>query len=345
VSRLFISEVLRMPRTARQMLFIPLLLAVSGLVARAGAQTPHLSSAPEQALDAAQPLGYDDALSRALDAHSRGDYELARLFMERAHTLEPSARTLRGLAIVAIAQSRFLDAIRRLDAALASDVKPLTEELRANVKELLAHAWSQVGRYEVVIDPPEGDFLVNRRPPDLYGPRTIVLPPGAYLLTIVVPGRQPHDIKLESVAGAQQTLRLVVVPAPPPAVVERVIVRPAARLSPVSLGAEPPNAPLPEVDATRVRRGALVAGSVLLGSGAALWFTNYSRVKRHAESCAPVCADQDPGKLAAWSGALGGIGAATLIGVGAYDLWAWRQRARRTELRAGAGSLLLEGRF
>src|SRR6187402_1312763 len=64
---------------------------------------------------------YESALGQALDAHARGDSDTARVFMERAHRLQPSARTLRGLGTIALAQGRFAEAIQYLEQALASD--------------------------------------------------------------------------------------------------------------------------------------------------------------------------------------------------------------------------------
>src|SRR5262245_10239697 len=63
---------------------------------------------------------YETALTQALEAHARGDDEHARVFMERAHELQPSARTLRGLGTIAASQGRVLDAIRYLERALDS---------------------------------------------------------------------------------------------------------------------------------------------------------------------------------------------------------------------------------
>lgn len=46
---------------------------------------------------------YQTALERSLAAHAAGDQAVARVFMEQAHALEPSARTLRGLGVIAYA--------------------------------------------------------------------------------------------------------------------------------------------------------------------------------------------------------------------------------------------------
>ncbi|HEY6878349.1 MAG TPA: hypothetical protein VI299_10050, partial [Polyangiales bacterium] len=62
-------------------------------------------------LHAEPPSEYDAALDAALDAHERGDLTSARMSMERAHALLPSARTLRGLAIIAHAQGRHVETV------------------------------------------------------------------------------------------------------------------------------------------------------------------------------------------------------------------------------------------
>jgi hypothetical protein len=322
-------------------LALALALAMLG---RASAQAPAASAQSE----------YEIALSQALDAHARGEYEAARLFMERAHGLEPSARTLRGLAIVAFAQGRHLDAIRQLDAALESKVKPLPDELRTAAQELLAHAWAQLGRYEVVVDPPDGDFLVDGAAPDLYAERTIVLVPGPHVITARARTRAPYELKFESRAGARETLHVVLAVPPQPEVVEKIVYRKpaidAARATPERL--------VPGFYTPGLRWAALGTGSALLITGVSLWGVGYTRLKEVDARCADMepagCTPADArkrydrrhiGAFAISSSVVGGLGAAVLVGVGAVELWLWRQRDRRTELRAGLGSLQLEARF
>src|SRR5687767_11577462 len=155
------------------------------------------------------PSDYEVALSEALAAHARWDYVQARIFMERAHQIEPSARTLRGLGIVAFAQGRHLEAIRYLESALASGDKPLPAELRSAVEELLGHAWGQVGRYELLLDPEGGDLLIDRRPLNLYAPHTVVLLPGNHVLTARAPARAPYELTLTVKPGERRTIHVV----------------------------------------------------------------------------------------------------------------------------------------
>lgn len=54
---------------------------------------------------------YQRALERALTAHAAGDFTEARTAMEEAHALEPSARTHRGLGVVAHAEGRYVAAV------------------------------------------------------------------------------------------------------------------------------------------------------------------------------------------------------------------------------------------
>ena len=167
---------------------------------------------------------YEVALSEALEAHARGDYGQARIFMERAHSLDPSARTLRGLGIVAFAQGRHPEAIRFLDASLASHVKPLPPELTSGVVELLTHAWGQVGRYEfwsrvaTFYRPSNARFLRPEHRHTHAGPSHLHRARGQ---------RADHDMTLEVKPGERRTLQIVLARPPAPQVVERFVAHPS----------------------------------------------------------------------------------------------------------------------
>jgi tetratricopeptide (TPR) repeat protein len=266
---------------------------------------------------------YEAALAEALEAHARGDYAQARIFMERAHSLDPSARTLRGLGIVAFAQGRHLESIRYLDAALASDVKPLPPDLRAGVDELLAHAWGQVASFEIVIEP-SGTFWVDGRSPDFYAPNRVVLSPGAHLIRARAPSRADYELQVEAKAGDRRTLQIVLARPPEPVVVERVL-------------DAPENDPFWN---PRKRRFAWISGATLIGAGAAVYGLAYARLDDIADRCRNMvdgaCTPQRAEKLyrreniaglGITAGVLAGAGVLTFVTATLFELSARRRAA------------------
>lgn len=95
----------------------------------------------------------DDPVSSALAAYDVGDYANARRWFEIAHSRAPSARTLRGLGITAFALGDFGMALDQLEAALEHPTRPLTDELRAGVEELMVRARSRLARIDLASAP------------------------------------------------------------------------------------------------------------------------------------------------------------------------------------------------
>jgi hypothetical protein len=83
-----------------------LLLAVSLTAHSALAQAPGNANDAAHVQASEDPSGpREQTLRAALAAYERGDLELARTLFEAVHAEHPSARTLRGLGIVAYRQS------------------------------------------------------------------------------------------------------------------------------------------------------------------------------------------------------------------------------------------------
>lgn len=324
-------------------------------VAEASTASP-TTSPPALAAEEESPLApassdYETALAHALEAYAKGDFAAARIFLERAHSLEPSARTLRGLGIVAFSQARLFEAIRYLDAALASDVKPLPPELRASVEELLAHAWGQVGRFEIAIEPPAGDFLVDGRSPEFYAPNTVVLLPGTHVIKARAKGYGEYPLQLNVKPGENRALQIVLARALPVAV-DRIRVEAAAETV--------------QHETTfwtrRTRRITWASGGVLLAAGVGFYALAYSRLEEVVERCRDMAdgtctprrarelyeqKDIKPLGITAFSllgaGALVCLTAASIeIGV---KLKADRKRGTRAQLGVGPSQLFVHGRF
>lgn len=336
-------------------LALSFVLHVSGALAQEETPAPPATTLSEG--DAPGPISsadYETALAHALEAHARGDFAAARIFLERAHGLDPSARTLRGLGIVAFSQGRHLAAIRYLDEALTSSAKALTPELRASVVELLTHAWGQVGRFEIAIEPTTGDFLVDDQPADFYAPHTVVLTPGVHLIKARAEGHADYVLKLEVKPGDSRALQIVLAKLPARIVVERLIAAPAAEATSA--------ASLPAFWSKPVRRGTWLGGGLLLGAGIGVYAAAYVRLDSVVERCRDMadgaCSKQRAKQLYNQENIKPlAITAVTLLGAGALvclaaagieigiKLKADKRRGASAGLGLGPSQLFVHGRF
>ena len=103
--------------------------------------------AQETATDVAEPPEYAALIDGALAEFQAGHWPQARALFERAHASFPNARTQRGIGMASYEMGDFPAAIGALEAALASEARPLTEEQRTQVTALLERARALVGRF------------------------------------------------------------------------------------------------------------------------------------------------------------------------------------------------------
>jgi tetratricopeptide (TPR) repeat protein len=119
------------------------------LASAAMAQTAGVSAEPSE------------ALRLAIAAYDAGDWPEAQRRFEAAHNEAPTARTLRGLGVVAYRQGRKVDAYAYLTRSLVSNAKPLTEELRASVLTLLNELASKLTRVHFQLHPPGAELRID----------------------------------------------------------------------------------------------------------------------------------------------------------------------------------------
>lgn len=99
----------------------------------------------------------EQLVTRAVAAYDAGDLTTARALFEAVHAQRPTARTLRSLGLLAYREERIADAIALLEAALASQVRPLTEAQRQGAITLLNEARGRL--------PAEQELAVTTPPP------------------------------------------------------------------------------------------------------------------------------------------------------------------------------------
>jgi hypothetical protein len=298
-------------RCVLSLVFLLHVLASSAL-----AQTPRQSAEPSE------------ALRLAIAAYDAGDWSEAQRRFEAAHNEAPTARTLRGLGVVAYRQGRQVDAYAYLTRSLVSNAKPLTEELRASVLTLLNELAAGLTRVHFQLYPPGAELRIDGAVPTYDASGAALVTPGTHRASLAAPGYVSSEWLLEAQAGLEQLrswqLALAATPQPASGPV-------APTRAPASRGASGVNTRATEDGAQRAMRlrrwgygtlagtaAALVTVAVAVGLGVDRVQEIESRCKKRPEGgCTRSEADREAREknlpllsgLAISGGALAGVGA------------------------------------
>jgi hypothetical protein len=188
-----------------------------------------LLSAPASA----QPVDdgeYDREITAAMAAHQEQRWLDARAHFERAHTLRPSARTLRGMGTSAYEAGQFALALRDLRAALVHPERPLSAELRSAVEALLSQgAGPRVGEYVFRVEPSGATLTVSGGTAVTGAEGQLLFEAGDYRVTAAMPGYLAQEVELHVLGGEREEIRLVLsVVAPAPSITPSPSPMPAA---------------------------------------------------------------------------------------------------------------------
>jgi hypothetical protein len=156
--------------------------------------------------DAREPAGYRAAIDLAIQEHELNYFAEAREHFARAHALFPNARTLRGLGFADFELRHYVDAVKELGAALASETKPLEGPLRKNTEALLARAQLYVGEVRIALEPANTTLSVDGVAVDPGPRRVLLLGVGDHMLEFQAEGRVSQQRPLR--VQGQQRLEL-----------------------------------------------------------------------------------------------------------------------------------------
>ena len=175
--------------------------------------------APGARADAAgaEEREYNRAVEQAVERFRARDFASARELFERAHSLNPSARTLRSLGLTDFESGRYTIAIRELQAALTDERRPLDPQQRAEVQAVIEHARGFVGQLDVHLTPAEASLSVDAVEVAA-GP--LELDAGSHLLRAKAPGYVDGEWRFEVRPGETTTAALTLEPLPPPEVAQ-----------------------------------------------------------------------------------------------------------------------------
>ena len=111
-----------------------------------------------------EPPAYRELVEQALAEYAAKNYDEAGTLFERAHTLFPNARTLRGMGMAAFELRQYDQSARHLEAALASTVRPLDGALRKETEALAARARAFVATLELRVSPAHANLSLDGAP-------------------------------------------------------------------------------------------------------------------------------------------------------------------------------------
>jgi hypothetical protein len=168
---------------------------------------------------------YRRLVEAALEEYGAQRFEESRALFSRAHALSPNARTQRGLGFVAFELRQYPDCIQHLEAALASQMKPLTGDLRSEAEAILVRALAFVDRLTLVVSPASAEVMVDGLPradvPHSAG--QVILAIGEHTIALRAEGYRREERKLMVRGGEQRIVRVAL---------ERLPVRSAAAQEP-----------------------------------------------------------------------------------------------------------------
>lgn len=310
-----------------------------------------------RAQDAADSPEYTAVIDSAVAEFGAGHWPEARALFERAHAMAPNARTLRGIGMASFEMRDYPEAVRALDGALASTVRPLTEEQRAHASELLGRARALTGRFVIPAAPEGARIYVDGAGVDPgrgwpAGEGVIVLAVGPHTIAIRTASGRSTDARV-TVRGSEDTrldvdVALLAPPSEdrPPVEMDR---------SPLPPPSGPPASGGQEADPSTVPWVVVGTGGGALAIGAAFFGFGLSEIAAVEDSAAGTeWADvEEAGTRGAVLTTVGVVvmilGAAT-AGTGLVLLATSGSRdeesdSARLELRLGPGSLALGGSF
>ena len=190
-------------------------LARAALLVACVWQLPQYAAAQSQPSESSLLQSNDyNAVLRAAEADFQAQkFAESRVLFVRAHALQPSALTLRGLGSVSFMLEAYDDAVVHLEQALASTVRPLDGELRKETRALLERAYGFVGRYMVGLTPARAQLWVDQVQTALRTGDRLLLSVGQHALEARASGYELGVRKLEVTGGEDMGLSFELVPA------------------------------------------------------------------------------------------------------------------------------------
>lgn len=164
---------------------------------------------------------YKRIVTEALKEYELGHWDEAEALFARAHELNPTARTLRGMGLAAFENRRYVLAVGRLQAALADKRNALTAAQRKEVQGVIERASAFISHFVVTLSPQNAEITVNGAPASRNEAGELLLDPGDYEIVATAEGYKSGSTRVTAEGGARGRALIELEPeqtaeAPPP---------------------------------------------------------------------------------------------------------------------------------
>lgn len=225
-----------------------------------------LAQAPGEA--PAESTEVREILREAVMEYGAAHYEEALALFQRAHALQPGARTLRGVGMAAFELRRYAESVLWLSASLEESERALTDAQREQVEALLARARRFVGHYRLSVTPDDAVITVDGRTPRALPDGRALLELGEHTLRAECDGYVAQTRRLDVAGGEDAGLELHLERVEAPAIVDEPSDESTLAVPSVAPPVRPIEAPTSTVSPSWVllgMGGALLAGSLTTG--------------------------------------------------------------------------------
>jgi hypothetical protein len=156
---------------------------------------------------------YRDLVRNALAEFDAKNWAESRALFRRAHAAQPSARTLRGLGMVAFEMQDYVEARAQLSAALRDPRKPLDGELRTTTETLLVRTRQLIGRARVTLEPASATLRFDGQRIDLPEGGELWMKAGGHVLIAEAVGHHTQRVEIDILGGEDMELEMKLEPA------------------------------------------------------------------------------------------------------------------------------------
>jgi hypothetical protein len=158
--------------------------------------------------DAIEDPAYRRLIKEGLSEYDARHFDEARSLFQRAHELNPNARTYRGIGMASFELRDYVLAVHNLSAAIRDLRKPLSIEQKRHAQDLLDRSRMFVDVYTLLVTPKNARVLIDGRVPEYDVDGTVVLGFGQHALEASAPGFAIRALPINVRGGEKKELSI-----------------------------------------------------------------------------------------------------------------------------------------
>lgn len=158
--------------------------------------------------DTEEDPAYRKLIKEGLAEYDARNFQEARSFFQRAHRINPNARTFRGIGMASFELRDYVMAVHNLTAALKDPRKPLSPEQVKHAQDLLERSRLFVDVYRMTVTPKIARVLIDGRVPEFEDDGTLILGFGLHALEASAPGYAIRSLPINVRGGERKDLSI-----------------------------------------------------------------------------------------------------------------------------------------